>query len=383
MEEFIGNWNYPTSIKFGPNTTKNLANCCKELNFTSPLIVTDQNLITHKVVNNILDMLQDASLNYKTFSNIKPNPTEDNIIAGVMAFNTGEHDGIICIGGGSAIDAGKTIAFMSKQDKSIWEFEDIGDNFKKANPNFPKIIAIPTTAGTGSEVGRASVILDEINKTKKIIFHPNMLPTLVIADPMLTIDLPPHLTAATGMDALIHNLEAYLSPTFHPLADGIAINGIRLISESIFNAYTNGENIKARSKMLAASIMGATAFQKGLGAIHSMSHAVGAVYDKHHGLLNAIIAPIILAHNEKAIINKITTLNTILGLKDTNFSTFLNWILDLRSKLDIPSDLKSIGLDTSKCNLISKLAFLDPSTNTNPIKISEEDFRELFSKAIG
>ena len=379
----VTTWNYPTNIKFGIGAINLIATECKYLNLKNPLVITDSGLFKQDFFQEILQTLKNKNIKFACFYDIKPNPTKLNIGNGCQKFTDGMHDGVIAIGGGSALDAGKTIAFLSKQNKDLWEFEDIGDNYLKANPQkIAKIIAIPTTAGTGSEVGRASVILDEEKKIKRIIFHPQMLPKIVIADPNLTVNLPKHLTAATGIDALIHNLEAYFAPSYHPMADGIALNGIKLINESLVKAFINPEDIDARKNMLAASIMGATAFQKGLGAIHSLSHAIGATYDTHHGLLNAILTPYVISYNNNALKDKVSTLASFLNLKENNFQGFINWINNLLKKLEIPNSLKNINIDTSNTKKIIDLAINDPTFATNPGNLNKQDLEQIFINAV-
>ena len=335
----IGNWNYPTSVKFGAGRIGELSAHCKSLGMKAPLIVTDSGLVKMPMVQDALLALQSASLNAAIFSDVRPNPIGENVEAGVAAFRTGNHDGVIAFGGGSALDVGKVIAFMSGQTRPIWDFEDIGDWYTRADPNgIAPIIAVPTTSGTGSEVGRAGVITDANTHTKKIIFHPKIMPSITLCDPELTIGLPPHITAATGMDALSHCLEAYCAPGFHPQADGIAIEGIRLVKENLETATLTGANIEARANMMAAALMGATAFQKGLGGMHAMAHPIGAVFDAHHGLINAVVMPYVLKFNRSAIEPRIKRLADYLSI-DGGFDGFLHWILAIRANLGIKHSL--------------------------------------------
>ena len=273
---------------------------------------------------------------------------------------------------------------MSGQSLSLWDFEDIGDNWKKASlEKIAPIVAIPTTAGTGSETGRASVILNEKIGVTKIIFHPKFLPSLVILDPNLTIDLPSNITAATGMDALAHNLEAYCAPGYHPMADGIALEGMRLINNSLIKVFKDGSDLEGRMNMLTAASMGSTAFQKGLGAIHSLSHPVNAVNNIHHGLSNAIFMPYVLTFNKNEIENKIIKISDFLELKNRSFNGFVDWVLDLRERLSIPHKLSEVikekDFDVDK---LSKMAFEDPSTFTNPRKISVDDMKILYEHSM-
>ncbi|MDC3262877.1 iron-containing alcohol dehydrogenase [Pelagibacterales bacterium] len=372
------NWNYPTPIWFGLNRTTEIKLALKELNISKPLIVTDPQFSENKNFKKILEHLSKDSIQFSIFTDIKGNPTGKNVSEGVLKFNTDANDGVIAIGGGSALDAGKAIAFMSKQKEDLWFFEDVGDNWTKAIvKDMPKVIAIPTTAGTGSETGRASLIVDEDTYTKKIIFHPSILPDLVILDPELTTSLPAHLTAATGMDALAHCLEAYCSHVYHPMAHGIAIEGIKNIKDNLVTAFNDPKNINARSAMLVSSPMGSTAFQKGLGAIHSLSHPVNAVHDLHHGLTNAIFMPYVLKFNQAEIEARIILLSNYLELNDRSFNGFLNWILDLRKELSIPHTLKELKIEFD-FDTLAEMALVDPSTPTNPTNITVNDMKKLY-----
>ena len=370
------NWNYPTTMWFGLYRIKDIQKACDNLNIKNPLIVTDPGILQTDIIEKI-----NYSLNKKAniFSEVKSNPTGQNVEEGVKQFNQNNHDGVIAVGGGSGMDTGKGIAFMSKQKRPLWDFEDIGDWWTRANSDaiFP-IIAVPTTAGTGSETGRASVFTNELTEEKKIIFHPKMLPSVVILDPDLTIPLPPSLTAFTGMDALAHCLEAYSSDIFHPLSQGIALEGMKIIKDNLVEVYKDGKNIKARANMLATSSMGSIAFQKGLGAIHSLSHPIGAIYNTHHGLTNAVFMPYVLLRNKKVIENKITDLSRYLNLSNPSFNSFLDWILDLRKLLSIPHTLKELIDDNSNFEKMSVMALNDPSTSSNPIKLNEDDFLKLY-----
>ena len=372
------NWNYPTPIRFGIDRVKELSLFIDELKISNPLIVTDPQFREVAQFKGIIDSLNNSNKNYSIFSEIKGNPTGTNIRDGVNVFLKNKNDGVIAIGGGSSLDAGKAVAFMSKQKENIWYFEDIGDNWTKAIiDNLPKVIAIPTTAGTGSETGRASLIVDEETYTKKIIFHPTMLPDLVVLDPSLTISLPKHLTAATGMDALAHCLEAYCSNNFHPMAHGIALEGIKIIKENLVTAYNDPGNIEARAKMLVSSMMGSTAFQKGLGAIHSLSHPINAVNDVHHGLSNAIFMPYVVKFNQSQIEERIFSLSKYIDLENQSFDGFLQWILDLRKQLAIPHTLKDLNINFD-FDKLSKMALVDPSTSTNPLDLNEDDMKALY-----
>ena len=373
------NWNYPTAMWFGLNRIKDIQKACDDLNIKNPLIVTDPGILQTGIINKINNSLNQSA---DIFSNVQSNPTGQNVEEGVKQFNQNGHDGVIAVGGGSGMDTGKGIAFMSKQQRPLWDFEDIGDWWTRANSEviFP-IIAVPTTAGTGSETGRASVFTNETTKEKKIIFHPKMLPSIVILDPDLTVPLPPSLTAFTGMDALAHCLEAYSSDIFHPLSQGIALEGMKIIKDNLVEVYKDGKNIKARANMLATSSMGSIAFQKGLGAIHSLSHPIGAIYNTHHGLTNAVFMPYVLLRNKEVIENKIIDLSRYLNLSNPSFNSFLDWILNLRKSLSIPHTLKELIDDDSNFEKMSIMAFKDPSTGTNPIQLNESDFLQLYQNS--
>ena len=378
-----GNWNYPTNIRAGAGRIMELADCVKELGMHSPLLVTDSGLAELPMVKDAIKLCIANGLSCGLFSQIKSNPNGENVTEGVAAYHAGNHDGIIAFGGGSGLDAAKAIALMVGQDRPLWDFEDVGDNYLRVNvAGVAPIVAIPTTAGTGSEVGRASIIVDEEKHLKRIIFHPKMLPSIVILDPELTIGLPPHITAATGMDALSHNLEALCSPFYHPLAEGIAIEGVRLVKEYLPRAVSDGSDIEARTQMLVASTMGATAFQKGLGAMHALAHPLGALYDAHHGLLNAILMPYVLQANKEVINERIVRLARFIDLPECTFDGFLNWVLDMRSSLNIPHTLAEIGIDQQQQSLVAAMAIEDPSAAGNPINFTTDQYQQIFINAV-
>lgn len=377
------NWNFPTTIWFGNGRIKELINACQHLGIKKPLFVTDEGLVNLDIVKYATDILKSAGIDFNVYSNVQGNPTGGNVTDGVNFFNEMGHNGVIAFGGGSALDAAKTIAFMSGQTHSIWDFEDIGDNWKQADVDgIAPIIAVPTTAGTGSEVGRAAVILDEDARSKKIIFHPKMLPGLVISDPELTLSLPPHITAWTGIDAFVHSLEAYCAPGYHPMADGIAIEAMRTIVKYLPIAVADGQNLEARGQMLTASSMGAVAFQKGLGSIHSVAHQLGAIYNIQHGLANSILLPYGLKQNASAIENKMKYLGTVLGLDDPGTDGVINYVLNLRKELDIPNSLREVEIDGQHEVEIGQMAFNDPSTPTNAKPVSAQDLQNLFNAAL-
>jgi alcohol dehydrogenase class IV len=381
--ELKGNWSYPTSIRFGAGRIRELPDACRSLGMRRPLLVTDTALAKLPMVSDSAGACVAAGLGCEVFSDLQANPIEENVTRGVEAFRKGRHDGVIAFGGGSALDTGKAVALMVGQTRPLFDFEDREDWYTRVDVGgVAAVVAVPTTAGTGSEVGRASVITDLTDNTKKIIFHPRMLPAIVIEDPELTLGLPPHVTAATGMDALSHSIEAFCSPLYHPLAEGIAAEGMRLISEWLPVAVTDGGNLEARSHMLIASMMGATAFQKGLGAMHSLSHPCGAHLNTHHGLTNAVVMPYVLVWNESAIEHKMVRLAAFLGLGNHSFDGVLEWVLELRRRIGIPHTLAELGVRTEHAASMAPQALADPSTGTNPLPMSERDFEQLYRNCI-
>ena len=377
------NWNYPTAVRFGNGRIADLPAACKELGLKRPLLVTDPGIAKLPMIADALASLEAAGLAAGLFSDVKPNPVGANVDAGVAAYRAGGHDGVIAWGGGSGLDVAKAIAFMSGQTRPLWDFEDVGDWFMRADPaGIAPIIAVPTTSGTGSEVGRASVIVDEDSHTKKIIFHPKMMPAIVILDPALTVGLPPFITAATGIDALSHCLEAYCAPGFHPMADGIAVEGIRLIKTWLPRAVSDGQDLDARGYMQVAASMGATAFQKGLGGMHALAHPVGALYDTHHGATNGVFMPYVLAFNQTAIDERIARLAAYLGLAQPSFGSFLDWILDLRSTIGIPHGLSGLGVGGERFAEIAAMAERDPSAGGNPILFDAAAAREVLENSL-
>lgn len=377
-QDFTANWNYPTAIKAGSGRIAELPQHAQALGMRRPLLVTDPGLAGSAMVRSAA-----AAADATVFSAIKGNPTGRNVDDGVAAYRAGGHCGVIAFGGGSALDAGKAIALMVGQDRPLWDFEDVGDNASRVRTEgMAPVIAVPTTAGTGSEVGRASVITDEAAQRKRIVFHPRMLPALVILDPVLTAGLPPHLTAATGMDALAHNLEAYCAPGFHPLAEGIALQGMKLVHDWLPRAVAQGDDLPARAQMLAASLMGATAFQRGLGAMHALAHPLGALHDAHHGLLNAVLMPYVLQANRPAIEARLAAAARYLGLSAPSFAGFLHWVLELRERIGIPHTLRAIGIDGGEAERIGALARADASHATNPLPLSEHEYRTIYEQAV-
>jgi alcohol dehydrogenase len=377
-----GNWNYPTAIRFGAGRIAELPDAAKSAGIERPLLVTDPRLAAMPMIAKAVDSLRAAGLACDVFTEVRPNPVASNVEAGVKMLREGGHDGVIGFGGGSALDVGKIIAFMAGQTRPMWDFEDIGDWWTRAESSgIAPIVAVPTTAGTGSEVGRAGVITDETTHTKKVIFHPLMMPKLTICDPELTVGMPPAITAGTGMDAFAHCLEAYCGTSYHPLADGIAVEGIRLVKENLARAVENGSDLEARAHMMSAAAMGATAFQKALGAIHALSHPVGALYDTHHGMTNAVFMPYVLAFNRPAIEDKIARLSGYLGLAPS-FGAFLEFVLGLRRRTGVPHTLDGLGVDDDKVEIIAAMASDDPTAGGNPVPLTRTAALRIFSDAM-
>lgn len=382
MNAPTANWSYPTSIRFGPGRIHELADACRTAGIDRPLLVTDAGLAALPITKEALDLLDAAGLPAAMFSNVQPNPVDSNVEAGIAAFRAGNHDGVVAFGGGSGLDTGKVIAFMAGQTRPLWDFEDIGDWWTRADAEkIAPIVAVPTTAGTGSEVGRAGVITQEATHTKKVIFHPKMMPKIVICDPELTVGMPPAITMGTGMDALAHCLEAYCAPSYHPMAEGIAVEGMRLVFENLPKAVANGSDLEARAHMMSAAAMGATAFQKGLGAIHALSHPVGALYNTHHGTTNGVFMPYVLVFNRTAIEGKIDRLAGFLGIVG-GFDGFLQAVLDLRKQTGVPNDLGGLNIDGSQAETIAEMAVVDPTAGGNPIPLTKDACKTLFEAAL-
>jgi alcohol dehydrogenase class IV len=376
------NWNYPNAVRFGAGRIKELAEACKVAGISRPLFVTDPGLVNLPMTQAAVQILKDAGLPVAVFSDVKGNPVESNVYAGIDALKAHKADGVVCFGGGSALDVGKVIAFMAGQTRPMWDFEDIGDWYTRADPaGIVPNVCVSTTSGTGSEVGRAGVITHEATHTKKVIFHPLMMPKVTILDPELTVGLPPKITAWTGMDALAHCLEAYCAPGFHPMAEGIAVEGIRLVKENLPRAVKTGTDIEARGAMITAAAMGATAFQKGLGGIHALSHPVGAIYDTHHGLTNAVFMPYVLDFNRPAIEERIVRLAAWLGL-ERSFDAFKAWILALREEIGIPHTLAGLGVDDARIDEIADKAIVDPTAGGNPVELTKDAAKAIFRAAL-
>ncbi|WP_419740538.1 iron-containing alcohol dehydrogenase [Ruegeria sp.] len=378
----VGNWSYPTAIKFGAGRVKELPEACAAAGMKRPLLVTDKGLADLPITTATLDILKAAGLGRGLFSDVDPNPNEKNLDAGVAAYNAGGHDGVIAFGGGSGLDLGKMVAFMAGQTRPVWDFEDIGDWWTRADADvIAPIIAVPTTAGTGSEVGRASVITNSETHAKKIIFHPKVLPTVVICDPELTVGMPKFITAGTGLDAFAHCVEAYSSPHYHPMSQGIALEGMRLVKDYLPRAYADGADLEARAQMMSAAAMGATAFQKGLGAIHAMSHPIGAVFNTHHGTTNAVCMPAVLEFNAPAIADRFQQAAAYLGIKG-GFDGFQSFVQEFNDALGIPCQLSELGVTEDRIPELVEGAIIDPSCGGNPIELTKENLTQLFHAAL-
>jgi len=382
MSTPTANWSYPTAIRFGAGRIKELAEACRAAGIQRPLLVTDAGLAKLAITARAMNVLKGAGLSVALFAEVQPNPVDANVEAGIAAFRAGGHDGIVAFGGGSGLDTGKVIAFMAGQSRPLWDFEDVGDWWTRADADkIAPVVAVPTTAGTGSEVGRAGVFTQEATHTKKVIFHPKMMPRIVICDPELTVGMPPFITTGTGMDALAHCLEAYCAPSYHPIAEGIAVEGMRLIFENLPKAVAKGNDLEARAHMMSAAAMGAAAFQKGLGAIHALSHPVGALYNTHHGTTNGVFMPYVLVFNRPAIEQKIERLAAYLGIPG-GFDGFLAAVLELRKRTGVPHDLGGLKVDGSRAETIAEMAVVDPTAGGNPIPLTVAECRRLFEAAL-
>lgn len=379
---FVANWSYPTAIRFGAGRIAELAEACAAAGIKRPLLVTDKGLASLPITARALEVMKAGGLGDAVFAEVDANPTGANLDAGVAAYRAGGHDGVIAFGGGSGLDLGKAVAFMSGQDRPVWDFEDVGDWWKRARPEgIAPIVAVPTTAGTGSEVGRASVLTNEESHEKKIIFHPKFLPAVVICDPELTVGMPKSITAGTGMDAFAHCLEAYCSPHYHPMSQGIALEGMRLVRAHLPVAYEDGEDLEARAHMMSAAMMGAVAFQKGLGAIHALSHPIGAVHHTHHGATNAVVMDAVLAFNRKAIEGRITAAAAYLGIEG-GFDGFVKFVADLNASLGIPKRLSGLGVKNADVDALVEAAIRDPSCGGNPVELTKANLKSLFEACL-
>ena len=378
-----GGWNFPTRVQFGPGVISGLPTACRELGMTRPLLVTDEGLAESAMVRDAIASNAADGLPTGLYADVQGNPTLANVAGGVVAYRNGGYDGVIAFGGGSAMDAAKTVALMVAQGRSLWDFEDVDDNWMRVKTDgLAPVVAVPTTSGPGSEVGRSSVITNEEMKVKKIIFHPSMLPAIVLSDPELTISLPPHITAATGIDAFVHCFEAFCTEAYHPMADGIALEGMRLIADALPRAYDDGADIEARAHMLTAATMGATAFQKGLGGVHALAHTIGAHFGVHHGLANAIFLPYVIQANRSAITDKVVLLARLLNLTPGDFDAFLDWVLHFRAQLGIPHTLAEIDLSEDQAEEMGILAHGDPVSGGNPVPLSVGDYVTIFRNAV-
>lgn len=377
------NWNYPTAIRVGAGRVRELADACRVAGITRPLLITDQFLGGTAMIRSAVADCADALGSCGLFDQVKGNPTGHNVAQGLLAYQQGEHDGVIAFGGGSALDAAKAVALMSGQSRPLWDFEDIGDNHLRVDPlGIAPIVALPTTAGTGSEVGRASVITDEEARVKRTILHARMMPRVAILDPILTLELPAHLTAATGVDALTHCMEAYCSPMYHPMAEAVSVKGMQMIKQYLPLAVADGSDLDARQQMLVASSLGAAAFQRGLGGVHAIAQTLGALYDHHHGLLNAILLPYVLQANASVLGPQMSDLARFLDLPRPGFSGVMDWLLGLREQIGIPHRLSALGIDDRDAERVGRMAFADGCSHTNPIRHSAQVYSEIFLRAL-
>ncbi|MEZ5845536.1 MAG: iron-containing alcohol dehydrogenase [Geminicoccaceae bacterium] len=378
----VANWSYPTAIRFGAGRIGELAEACRAAGIARPLLVTDRGLAAMEITERALAILDQAGLGRACFADVDPNPNENNLAAGIEMFIAGGHDGVVAFGGGSGLDLGKLVAFMAGQSRPVWDFEDIGDWWTRADAAAIRpIVAVPTTAGTGSEVGRASVLTNSRTHVKKIIFHPKILPSVVICDPELTVGMPAMITVGTGMDALAHCLEAYCSPHYHPFSQGIALEGMRLVNENLPRVVADGRDIEARAHMMSAAAMGAIAFQKGLGAIHALSHPIGSVYNTHHGLTNAVVMPAVLRFNRPAIEDRLAAAARYLAIGDS-FDDFLDHVLRLRADLGVPDKLAELGAGRDRIGELAAMAAEDPSCGGNPLPLDAQNLARLFEECI-
>lgn len=376
------NWNYPAPIRFGAGRIKEIADACAVAGITRPLLVTDRGLADMDITQKTLDLLDEAGLGRAMFAEVDPNPSDINLEAGVKVYNEGGHDGVVAFGGGSGLDLGKVIAFQAKQTRPVWDFEDVGDWWTRADESaIAPIVAVPTTAGTGSEVGRAGILTNSETHVKKIIFHPKIMPSVVICDPELTVGMPQVITVGTGLDAFIHCLEAYSSPFYHPMSQGIALEGMRLVKENLPKVFADPGDIEARGHMMSAAAMGATAFQKGLGAMHALSHPVGAVYNTHHGMTNAVVMPAVLTFNRPAIEDRIASAAAYMGI-DGGFDGFYDYILQTRSDMNVPEKLSGLGVDDSRLDELAQMAVEDPSAGGNPVELTLAAAKALYRVCI-
>jgi alcohol dehydrogenase class IV len=376
------NWSYPTAIRFGAGRINELAEACKIAGISRPLLVTDRGLAELPITANALDILEQAGLGRAMFAEVDPNPNEKNLAAGIAAYKAGEHDGVVAFGGGSGLDLGKLIAFMAEQTRPVWDFEDIGDWWTRADADaIAPNVCVPTTAGTGSEVGRAGVLTNSKTHVKKIIFHPRILPSVVICDPKLTVGMPQIITAGTGMDAFAHCLEAFSSPFYHPMSQGIALEGMRLVKDNLPKAYANPNDLEARAHMMSAAAMGAVAFQKGLGAVHALSHPVGAIYNTHHGMTNAVVIPPVLRFNRPAIEDRIAAAASYLGIAG-GFDGFYDYVLALRAELGVPDRLGALGVGADRIDEMAAMAIEDPSAGGNPVELTLDAAKRLFEECV-
>ena len=380
---YNNDWHYPTSIRAGAGRAAELADACRVTGIKRPLLITDRFLGSTDMIRSAVEDCRQQLGHCGLFDRVKGNPTGTNVADGLEAYKAGDHDGVIAFGGGSALDAAKAVALMSGQTRPLWDFEDIGQNHLRANPlGIAPVIALPTTAGTGSEVGRASVITDEQARVKRTILHIRMMPRIAILDANLTLDLPTHLTAATGADALTHCMESWCSLAWHPMAEAVSVKGMQMIKAYLPRVVADGQDLEARQQMLVASSLGAAAFQRGLGGVHAIAQSLGALYDQHHGLLNAILLPYVLEANRSALLPQMDDLAVYLRLPTPGFSGVMDWVLSLREQIGIPHTLADIGIHDQDAELVGQMAFADGCSHTNPIRHSAEAYAGVFRRAV-
>ena len=374
-------YNFPTTIRFGAEASNELPDYLQKNNLLKPLIVTDPVVVQLDFFKKIIASLQKKNISAEIFHDIHKNPVKSDVYKGTDVYDATDRDSIVGIGGGVALDVARAICLRINHREDLFKYDDLigGDVF--VTNDVPHFVTIPTTAGTGSEVGRSAIIADDITHQKKILFSPKLLAKIVFADPLLTMDLPPFVTAATGMDALTHNMEAYLAKMHHPMCEGIALEGIYLISQSLERAV-NKPDLESRSNMLIASLMGAVAFQKGLGVVHSLAHPLSALLDTHHGLANAVNIPYGMEFNIAGCEEKFKRIALTLGLKKQTGEAVVDYLFDLNSKINIPHKLSEIGVKPEHIETLADLAIADFAYPNNPKPVSREDFRELYLKAL-
>jgi alcohol dehydrogenase class IV len=394
----IYQFNFPTRIQFGPGAAKLVPDALKLAGRKRPLVVTDKGLAPLPPITDTVRVLEEGGLEVAVFSGIWGNPVKSQVEAGVAAFHAHHADAVVAVGGGAAIDVAKAIVLMAHHPGDLFDYEDGKPDARPMDRELPTYLAVPTTAGTGSEVGRSTVVSDDVTHVKKIIFSPRLLAQRVFVDPDLTMALPASVTANTGADALTHLVEAYLSKGFHPMCDGIALEGLRLLSGNLRKVVDYARRIaagekatllqdeghrEARGLMLSAAMMGGVAFQKGLGVTHSLAHALSTVCDLHHGLANGIMIPYAMAFNRHAVPGRLADLAAAVGARPADAEGFHSWLIELRADLQIPANLTEAGVGKDRLDALVEIAVADGCHQNNPRSVSAADFREIFSRAFG